>query len=41
MAAKISKLQGQFKDDAGNSQERKGIFSGIAIFVNGYTSRPI
>ncbi|RXG58591.1 DNA repair protein REV1 [Armadillidium vulgare] len=38
MAAKISKLQGQFKDEAGNSQERKGIFSGIAIFVNGYTN---
>ncbi|KAB7498160.1 DNA repair protein REV1 [Armadillidium nasatum] len=37
MAAKISKLQGQFKDEAGNSQERKGIFSGIAIYVNGYT----
>lgn len=39
MAAKIAKLENQFKDSvtADGEEERKGIFSGIAIFVNGYT----
>ncbi|KAF2354219.1 BRCT domain [Trinorchestia longiramus] len=34
MSAKISKLEGQCKQEAGSEN---GIFSGIAIFVNGYT----
>lgn len=34
MAAKQAKLEGQVKLEAGSSS---GIFTGIAIFVNGYT----
>lgn len=38
MAAKIAKLEGQFSADAQNEEdEEKGLFHGIAIFVNGYT----
>lgn len=36
MQAKILKLQNQFEDNT-QDQNRKGIFNGIAIFVNGYT----
>ena len=43
MAAKVQKLQGQF--DAGDSahdvKQLSSIFSGVAIFVNGYTSECI
>ncbi|TRY61780.1 hypothetical protein TCAL_06254 [Tigriopus californicus] len=40
MAAKIAKLEGQFSTDAQNEDDgdEKGLFHGIAIFVNGYTS---
>lgn len=35
MAAKVAKLQDQYTASAG--EENQGIFSGVAIFVNGYT----
>lgn len=39
MAAKIAKLEHQYENSvsADGAEERKGIFSGVAIFVNGYT----
>ncbi|KAM4608878.1 DNA repair protein REV1 isoform 2-T2 [Polymixia lowei] len=41
MAAKVSKLDEQFKLDAPREKQREGacsqIFSGVAIYVNGYT----
>ncbi|XP_050719708.1 DNA repair protein REV1-like isoform X2 [Eriocheir sinensis] len=39
MAAKIAKLEHQYEDSvtADGEEERKGLFSGVAIFVNGYT----
>lgn len=41
MAAKISKLDEQFKLDAPREKQKEGtcsnIFSGVAIYVNGYT----
>lgn len=41
MAAKISKLDEQFKLDAPREKQKDGtgssIFSGVAIYVNGYT----
>lgn len=39
MAAKIAKLENQYKDSitANGEEEKKGLFSGVAIFVNGYT----
>ncbi|XP_068226891.1 DNA repair protein Rev1-like isoform X1 [Palaemon carinicauda] len=39
MAAKKAKLSDQFQRAAqiGNGEERRGIFRGVAIFVNGYT----
>ena len=40
MAAKISKLEKQF-DDAAGEKPKNGIFDGIAIFVNGYTGKVI
>lgn len=44
MSAKVQKLEQQFINSAHNevdsSQERSdGIFSGISVFVNGYTGR--
>lgn len=41
MAAKIAKLQHQYEDSVTTEgeEERKGIFSGVAIFVNGYTGQ--
>ena len=41
MAAKKAKLEGQFAEDAEKERdegEGGGIFKGVAIFVNGYTS---
>ncbi len=42
MAAKKAKLEEQFSDDVkrkdGDDDSQSGIFSGVAIFVNGYTS---
>ncbi|XP_077436895.1 DNA repair protein REV1 isoform X2 [Vanacampus margaritifer] len=40
MAAKVSKLEEQFKSDAPREKQRDGssyIFTGVAIYVNGYT----
>uniref|UniRef100_A0A3B1IKC7 DNA repair protein REV1 n=1 Tax=Astyanax mexicanus TaxID=7994 RepID=A0A3B1IKC7_ASTMX len=41
MAAKVSKLQEQFQKDAPREKQNRGasssIFSGVAIYVNGYT----
>lgn len=41
MAAKISKLEEQFQKDAPKEKQKDGkssfIFSGVAIYVNGYT----
>lgn len=41
MAAKVSKLDEQFKFDAPREKQKEGscsnIFSGVAIYVNGYT----
>lgn len=43
MAAKISKLDEQFKLDAPREKQKEGtcsnIFSGVAIYVNGYTGK--
>lgn len=43
MAAKIQKLQNQFREDTPGEGLEKGpitnIFKGISIFVNGYTSK--
>lgn len=45
MAAKISKLDEQFKLDAPREKQKEGtcssIFSGVAIYVNGYTGNII
>ena len=38
MPAKIQKLQDQYKDDLPEG-ENSGIFKGVSIFVNGYTSK--
>jgi DNA repair protein REV1 len=41
MAAKKSKLEGQFAADVqndNNSNQQDGIFKGVAIFVNGYVA---
>uniref|UniRef100_A0A336KCQ3 DNA repair protein REV1 n=1 Tax=Culicoides sonorensis TaxID=179676 RepID=A0A336KCQ3_CULSO len=37
MAAKIAKLEDQFKKDAANIKLKSNLFEGISIFVNGYT----
>lgn len=41
MAAKVSKLQEQFKLDAPKEKQKEGsssnIFCGVSIYVNGYT----
>ena len=41
MAAKVSKLDEQFKLDAPREKQKDGscssIFSGVSIYVNGYT----
>lgn len=41
MAAKVSKLEEQFKRDAPREKQKDGsysdIFSGVSIYVNGYT----
>lgn len=41
MAAKVSKLDEQFKLDAPREKQKEGtcsnIFSGVAVYVNGYT----
>lgn len=43
MAAKVSKLEEQFMRDAPREKEKQGtsssIFSGVAIYVNGYTGQ--
>jgi len=43
MAAKISKLEEQFQKDAPREKQKDGmsscIFSGVAIYVNGYTGQ--
>lgn len=43
MAAKISKLEEQFQKDAPREKQKEGtsscIFSGVAIYVNGYTGQ--
>lgn len=43
MAAKVSKLQEQFQKDAPIERQKDGksscIFSGVAIYVNGYTGK--
>ncbi len=44
MAAKKAKLEGQFAEDAEKERdegEGGGIFKGVAIFVNGYTSEEV
>lgn len=45
MAAKVSKLEEQFKQDAPREKQKEGgsssIFSGVAIYVNGYTGMPL
>ncbi len=44
MAAKKAKLEGQFAEDAEKERdegEEGGIFKGVAIFVNGYTSEKV
>lgn len=39
MAAKIAKLQHQYKSSVVSAgvEGKEGLFSGVAIFVNGYT----
>lgn len=41
MAAKVSKLDEQFKSDAPREKQKEGtcsnIFKGVSIYVNGYT----
>ncbi|MED6255726.1 hypothetical protein ATANTOWER_013946, partial [Ataeniobius toweri] len=43
MAAKVSKLDEQFKLNANREKQKEGtsssIFSGVAIYVNGYTGK--
>lgn len=43
MAAKVSKLQEQFKLDAPKEKQKEGlssnIFCGVSIYVNGYTGK--
>lgn len=43
MAAKVTKLEEQFIRDAPREKEKQGtsssIFSGVAIYVNGYTGQ--
>lgn len=43
MAAKVSKLEEQFKFDAPREKQREGscsnIFGGVSIYVNGYTGK--
>lgn len=43
MAAKVSKLEEQFLRDAPREKEKLGtsssIFTGVAIYVNGYTGQ--
>lgn len=43
MAAKVSKLEEQFRLDAPREKQKDGsctnIFSGVAIYVNGYTGK--
>lgn len=45
MAAKVSKLEEQFQKDAPREQKKDGkssyIFSGVAIYVNGYTGQTL
>lgn len=44
MAAKVSKLDEQFRLDAPREKQKEGacsgIFRGVAIYVNGYTGKP-
>lgn len=39
MAVKIAKLENQYKESVSTDGEeaKKGLFTGVAIFVNGYT----
>lgn len=43
MAAKVSKLDEQFRFDAPREKQKEGscsnIFGGVSIYVNGYTGR--
>lgn len=39
MEAKKRKLEEQFESEANGDTNRCGIFQGVAIFVNGYTSK--
>lgn len=43
MAAKVSKLDEQFRLDAPREKQKEGscsnIFSGVSIYVNGYTGK--
>lgn len=45
MAAKVSKLQEQFKLDAPKEKQKEGsssnIFCGVSIYVNGYTGNTV
>lgn len=45
MAAKVKKLEDQFRSDSAVQQQRDGnsssIFSGVAIYVNGLTGEPL
>lgn len=45
MAAKVSKLQEQFKLDARKEKQKEGsssnIFCGVSIYVNGYTGNVV
>lgn len=45
MAAKVSKLDEQFKLDAPRERQKEGlcstIFSGVSIYVNGYTGSAV
>lgn len=45
MAAKVSKLEEQFKLDAPREKQKDGasssIFGGVAIYVNGYTGNAV
>lgn len=45
MAAKVSKLDEQFRLDAPREKQKEGvsssIFTGVAIYVNGYTGNAL
>ena len=38
MAAKISKLENQYSNEGKGEEKESNVFSGVAIFVNGYTT---